>query len=113
LDQAQFGFRPRRSGAHAIKDVYRNSIRYQHAYEFDLKACFNRIELKAVERTLHNVGIPEYLINYVMWMNTMPPISKEGFNTMDQEIVSSDMNNIYSGEAIPRLTKRGLPQGLP
>jgi len=46
-------------------------------------------------------------------MNTMPPISKDGFETMDQEIVTSDMNNIYSGEAVPRLTKRGLPQGLP
>jgi len=64
LDNAQFGFRPYRSGAHAMKDLYKNSIQYQHAYEFDLKSCFNRIELKAVERTMERAGIPRYLINY-------------------------------------------------
>jgi len=49
----------------ALKDVFNNSQEFEYKLEFDLTACFNKIELEAVDSTLRSLNLPETFINYL------------------------------------------------
>lgn len=116
VDKHQHGFRKGRSIATAIKDLFDLWPRYKYKYEFDLKNCFNRIEIEAVDLLItEKLGLPQEFANYVRLINCMPPRTNiteiepddpEVFRVMvqDVDILGDLKSGIY--------TKKGLPQGL-
>jgi len=114
ISESQHGFLPGRSISTAIKEVYKNSKKWEVMYEFDLDSCFNRIELEAVEVVLRERGIPLELINYIQWINKTPPkiTRNEIMEEYDKELypITQQFSNGWNAGII---RKRGMPQGLP
>jgi len=65
MEDCQHGFRVNKSVASAVREVFEKQKRYACKLEFDLTACFNKIELKAVDSVLYDVGVPKELVNYI------------------------------------------------
>jgi len=65
LGLSHHGFRPGKSVVSAVKDVARNWMENEVRYEFDLVACFNKLEIRAVDQALKALKIPTELINYI------------------------------------------------
>lgn len=114
LSHQQHGFRPNKSVLSAVRSIVTNWKEYPYRYEFDLTACFNKIELKAIDVVLKGVGIPVEFRNYARWINCTPPkLRRSEVDESEQEIKKYEVEwNGLDGKKLEDYDKIGLPQGL-
>lgn len=116
----QFGFRPNKDVWKcwdAILDKIHNQGKY--AYEFDLKACFNRLSPRVVGDQLTKYGFGKELVNYIYHLLTCAPrMSQLEMKEEDRSHFErlKKLNPEYDQEINFNRTKdvfqkNGLPQG--
>jgi len=116
----QFGFRPNKdvwACWDAILDKIHN--RKMYAYEFDLKACFNKLSPRVVGDVLTKHGMGVEMINYIYHLLTCAPrMSQIEMNDGDRVHFErlKKLNPEYDQEINFNRTKdvfqkNGLPQG--
>jgi hypothetical protein len=85
--------------------------------EFDLKACFNNLELISISEVLRNkLKLPTEFVNYLLWINSMPPRNMAyEFDSSDAEVrqLTIDASKFFDNQRGGLIGKKGLPQGLP
>lgn len=112
LDQTisnnQYGFRPGRSLLETWKKIWRRAddigLNKLQVAEFDLESFFNLVSTRTVETELKSRGLPNWLVNWINWVNSNPP----RFNINE---IQPEKELEYNPEG-KWLFKRGLPQGL-
>jgi len=98
----QHGFRRNKSIFTAWEEIFdRIVIRKQQVYEFDLKACFNKISARATAEALDRMNIPKEFVLYIYTLITSSPQVKTAALQPEEEmiLIGDEMN------------KFGLPQG--
>lgn len=103
MENWQHGFRPGKSIMTAWEEIWSRVKPNSVIYEFDLKSFFNKINMDAVERTLEESGIPNQLVEWIMWYHYSIPVGRA------KDIEEEDMELYKEGKYI---IKCGLPQGL-
>jgi len=107
LSPNQYGFIPGRNLMQAWEEILSRLTPKCQLFEFDLKACFNKINLKVVHEELKEMGLPIQMVNYITLVNMSFPGLKK--LEIEEEIIKE-----YSGTGTSTVyVKDGLPQGLP
>lgn len=65
LSPNQFGFIPGRNLQQAWEKILASLGPQSQLFEFDLKACFNKINIKTVHEELLELKIPKEIVNYI------------------------------------------------
>jgi len=98
----QHGFRRDKSIFTAWEEIFERVVkRKQFVYEFDLKACFNKISARATAEALDRMSLPKEFVLYVYTLITSSPqVSISKLQPEEEMILIGDEMN-----------KFGLPQG--
>lgn len=109
LHPLQFGFRTGRSGLDAWKYIIKRKLEGSHLYEFDLKACFNKISVDQTLIQLKTVGIPASFIIYMERILTYVPLVATEDIEEEEELkpLYDSRGNLLKG----KILKTGMPQG--